>query len=436
MAQATSPFILGVPAEPLRVYSLGGELLLEKTPAALETVGDLILELSGQLKVAPYRLQLQLLQGGREPAGAGMEPTRALQELSELQLLVAPVDPSRAVTRPGRIVSVRRAEQRLLEVAFEPGGAWERLDEDVRVLHTLRVRGEPHFDYEKAIDVIDADAERGKAVLDFAEGKVLPAAFRELLLHFSTMRLVTRVQRGERFAGLAESPAKPCNAAGLQGLGRMSFALIGHWLIDCLSIASGISALVLAMLWQFYLEAALFAATLWLPGFVWTWRSHCYCFRRKFVGPGSFVVPPLCLIVWCCGVVWLWVPLALIPAVFVFVAFHTYWLLRLLLQVAGVCLIIPEACQFPIQRQAFAFYELYMRDTRIWGDSLRLVLCLVLVADAGLEERLPRTNPLALGVTVGSSLLALVLSCLPYRRHLAEDAWEIFDDEIMELEED
>ena len=87
---------------------------------------------------------------------------------------------------------------------------------------------------------------------------------------------------------------------------------------------------------------------------------------------------------------------------------------------------------FPIRRQAFALYELYMRDTRIWGDSLRLGLCLVLVFGPAGLKCLQVTSPLGLAA-VASAVLALASSCVPYRGRLASEAL-IFED-IMELDE-
>lgn len=178
------------------------------------------------------------------------------------------------------------------------------------------------------------------------------AMFYELLLHYSWVSLETflRDEQGFEYNSDATrwSPSKCCRAASFQALLRMTFAVVGYWFIDCLSLAASMYAAVLAVKSQHYVQAELLMATLWLPGLLCTMQAMYFGLGDKVVGPLFSV-----------GV--------LIPSCFLMTFWCTCSMLRLLLHLNGFSIKEPW-----LDLWDYLPYEFYMSYVRRLGDGPRL----------------------------------------------------------------
>ncbi|CAK9074287.1 unnamed protein product [Durusdinium trenchii] len=253
------------------------------------------------------------------------------------------------------------------------------------------------------------------------------------IMYYSSVKVVSWVTKDfeHEVLGRASSAELTCRAAKLSGLCKLTVLMMSYWIVVCVSVVSALCLTIVAGSQQNMWQCISLAATLWLPGFVWTYRYHCFLLGRKCVGIGAILGLPVCVLSWCCGVIWLWAPAAVMLWSVLFPLAPSCKLMCLLLRVSGCHSWDPP---YPIQTQSFTLYEIYARDLQMWGDAPRVLL----VIGMHISSFPPSNDTWSfLDVTViSSSLLSLVFSLVPFRRRLRRETWQYFDETIMELVSD
>ncbi|CAK9026517.1 unnamed protein product [Durusdinium trenchii] len=208
------------------------------------------------------------------------------------------------------------------------------------------------------------------------------------------------------------------------GFLQESLAFVFLWTSDLLRTVCAMW-LVGSMLHEGLVEQFFLLLTLWLPGFVWALRFQLYFSKQQW---SSFCWPTLrCALLWLSGLWWIWTPNALILASLVSPIYFSYKLLLLLTHFLRP---FAEPPSFPVNPDLFSLYELYMRDTCIFGDALRVFLLLFwLLGHVTGQKVLPYLSLL-------SSLGSLLIASLPYRRRMRAEAWSYFQDFLMANEEE
>jgi len=411
----------------LRVFTMSGQCLieLEIRPPEVPRMEELAAQVGAAMKVSAGRVSLlngtDKLQLSQDIAVL----PRQDDDLLELHAIADELGVRQLEMRPGRVTAVRLEGPTRLEVDFAPGEISEQHSLSLSYKHTVVVRSDiPKLEYSTHVA-----GETDREVSSMTLLATLPrSALQELLLVRLSVSIRTEAmmppsgkQTCSRLMAFRESQFERCSVHNGNGLVWLVGKLAAYWVLDFIALGMSAVVAIMELVAGSPLFGALLAATLWLPGFIWACRYQAYTFDRKFVGIGAIMVIPVCCASCCCGIVWLWVPLALLAGTLLVSGWHFLGLMRI------VCK--EEDSALPFDLEKLYLFELYKRDVRLFSDIPRLILLAVVFAG----QQGSRNESLAALI---ATVLAGAVSLLRHRRALFDEAFEHFDEVTMELVSD
>ena len=437
--------VIGASQYHLRVITLAGEVVFEKAISELRSLGleDIVDNVSRSMGVLPHRLSL--LHGAKKLRfGKSLhEVLPIFDDDVDLTVVLGPADPTRTfLLEAGCILGIRRSGPMQLTVTFQPGKLREDRgaaghDSKLEVYHSV-ILIPPDGLLGSSGESTEVSRSKGNSLEDEVvlelqnPGLSFSTGFQELGMYYSRFRLDSWVLQDGIFRSKVMSQDYLSASAELSGLVRLCGVMMGYWLLEAVSLFSALCLAIVAGSLGHTWQCLALLLTIWLPGFVWSFRYHSFLLERKTGGPlGAQLWLCLFAFVCLCGIIWFWLPLAALLASLVLPLLFSGKLLFLLLRVAGCH---EYEAPYPWNIKQFVELEVYMRHLPACGNAPRAMLFVIMhVWDSPPSDE-GRFWMEILMLT--SSCLGCLLSFLPYRIALTKKAWTYFDEVIMELESD
>jgi len=289
--------VIGASQYHLRVITLAGEVVFEKAISELQALGleDIVDNVSRSMGVLPHRLSL--LHGAKK-----LRFGKSLPEILpifcadvDLTVVLGPADPTRTfLLEAGCILGIRRSGPMQLTVTFQPGKLREDRgaanDSKLEVYHSV-ILIPPDGLLGSSGESTEVSRSKGNSpedevVLELQNpGLSFSTGFQELGMYYSRFRLDSWVLQDGIFRSKVMSQDYLSSSAELSGLVRLCVVMMGYWFLEAVSLFSALCLSIIAGSLGHTWQCLALLLTIWLPGFVWSFRYHSFLLERKSGGP-------------------------------------------------------------------------------------------------------------------------------------------------------